>query len=138
MRKALFVLLALAMVMLPAGCGWWGMASVDLGEEFSLHLGDGVMVRGEALSIVFADVTEDSRCPTGAVCIWAGQVSCSVLLTKSGGTYTKTFIQSGLTSEPATESAMGYLFSFRVEPYPVAGQEIDTGDYRLVMTVSQQ
>ncbi len=139
MKKLLIVLLALAMVLLPtAGCDWLGQSAVELGKEFSLYLGDGAAVRGEGLSIVFADVTEDSRCPTGVVCIWAGQVSCSVLLTKSGGTYTETFTQSGLTSEPATESAMGYLFSFRVEPYPETGQEIAAGDYRLVMTVSKQ
>jgi hypothetical protein len=120
----------------PSGCGWWGGRSAAVGQEFSLGVGDRVTIRGEGLSIVFADVVEDSRCATGVVCIWEGLVRCSVLLTRGGSTYTETFIQQGLSAEPATESALGYEFAFRVTPYPQAGKEIAMKDYRMEITVT--
>jgi hypothetical protein len=137
-NKILLSLLVILLIMLPAGCGLWHGGSVAEGNEFTLGLGDRANVRGEGLSLVFADVQEDSRCATGVVCIWQGQVRCSVLLTKNGATYTETFTQSGLTSEPATESALGYLFTFRIEPYPEEGKDIAPQDYRLTIKVESQ
>ncbi len=136
MKKILLALFAMALVALSfAGCDW-GRSPVALGEEFTLSLGERAVIRGEGLSIVFADVLEDSRCPTGAVCVWQGQVRCSVLLTKSGAAYTETFTQPGLASGPATEQALGYLFTFRVEPYPEVGKDIAQKDYRLILKVT--
>ena len=135
MMKALIIVLAAVLGVLLAGCQW-NRDSVASGEEFSLSLGERANIRGEDLSIVFADVLEDSRCPTGAQCPWQGQVKCSVLLSKGGSTYTETFTQMGLTAEPATESALGYKFDFRVEPYPEVGKEIAQKDYRLIMKVT--
>ena len=135
MKKIFIALLLVAAAVLPAGCGWWGGQSAAVGEEFTLGVGDKATIRGEGLSIVFADVVEDSRCPTGVLCIWEGRVRCSVLLTRGGSTYTETFTQQGSTA-PATESALGYQFAFSVTPYPEAGKEIAMKDYRLAITVT--
>ena len=132
MKKTFIVLLIIALGVVLAGCQW-NRESAALGEEFSLSLGERENIQGEGLSIVFADILEDSRCPTGAQCVWQGQVRCSVLLTKNGSTYTETFTQMGLTADPATESALGYKFEFRVEPYPEVGKEIAQKDYRLIV-----
>jgi hypothetical protein len=135
MKKMLLALLLVAAMIAPAGCTWMDRISVDKGEEFSLSLGETVSIRGENLHILFADVIEDSRCPLGVLCIQQGRVRVDVVLTKDGSSYTKTLTQQGLDS--VTDSALGYEFTFSVEPYPQAGQEIADGDYRLVMTVSK-
>src|SRR5215510_15692192 len=45
---------------------------VDLGQEFKIKNGQEVVVRGEKLRINFVGVVDESRCPTGAVCVWEG------------------------------------------------------------------
>ena len=43
--------------------------------EVSIDLGDTVDGGSEDLRIGFLDVTEDSRCPANAVCVWAGRAN---------------------------------------------------------------
>lgn len=43
-----------------------------LGEEFDLKFGEQVVVQNQGLFIKFKAVDDDSRCPEGAMCIWAG------------------------------------------------------------------
>lgn len=43
-----------------------------IGESFEMKVGESVTIRDEQLSLQFDSVPEDSRCPPGRVCIWAG------------------------------------------------------------------
>jgi len=47
---------------------------VKLGEEFSLKIGEQVVLEGSGLSIAAQAVLEDSRCPQGSECFWEGRV----------------------------------------------------------------
>ncbi len=107
-----------------------------LGKEFSLAIGQGVSIASDKLSVKFLDVTEDSRCPKGVTCIWAGQVSCVVEVILSGNTdQIKLTAMGGSTSMSPPVS--GYAFAFNVEPYPEAGKPIAKGDYRLNLTITK-
>jgi len=48
--------------------------TVELGEEFTLRLGEVVVVRDGPTIIRFKGVREDSRCPVGSLilCVWEG------------------------------------------------------------------
>ena len=43
-----------------------------LGDSFDLKNGESVSIKNEQLNFQFVNVPEDSRCPIGALCIWAG------------------------------------------------------------------
>jgi hypothetical protein len=66
MKKGAILLLALGLVLitLPA-CGP-RPAPAALGQVFSLKLGQSAAIANEGLTLTFAAVQEDSRCPTGA------------------------------------------------------------------------
>lgn len=49
-------------------------ARVKPGEEFSLKIGEQVVLEGSNFAISFQGVLEDSRCPQGAECFWEGRV----------------------------------------------------------------
>lgn len=49
-----------------------------LDQEFALHGGQQVTIRGADLRLRFADVLEDSRCPTEVECFWTGQARIAV------------------------------------------------------------
>ena len=52
--------------------------AVVLGTEFKVRQGQQVMVKGENLSVSFDAVLEDSRCPTGVNCVWAGDAKIAI------------------------------------------------------------
>ena len=128
-------LLILAAVMLAPACAAADV-KVNPGQEFQLKVGDKVSVSGEDLAIQFVRVTQDSRCPTGATCIQAGQVDCEVYLTQEGHIYLVTLTQLGSSTQNVAEN-LGYRFVFNVLPYPELGKDNHFEDYTLVLKVTR-
>ena len=109
----------------------------DLGEEFSLSMGQSATIEGQVLRITFEDVIEDSRCPSDVTCIWAGRVSCIIKLADGSAPYRMVLTESGLTDQYTSETYREYQLAFHVRPYPEAGQSIRRDEYRLQLIVSK-
>jgi hypothetical protein len=109
----------------------------DLGQEFSLSLGQTATINGQALQITFEDVIEDSRCPSDVTCIWAGRVSCVIKLVEVSSQYRMVLTELGLTDQYTRETYREYQLAFHVIPYPEAGQSIRSDEYRLQLIVSK-
>jgi len=110
---------------------------VSLGQEFSLRIGESASIRGEELQVRFLEVTEDSRCPTGVVCIWEGRVSCLVEITYRESLHQVELTEPGLTSWPPENNFNEYKIAYHIEPYPQAGTEIAIEEYRLDLRISK-
>ena len=122
---------------LCTGCaGSDGFVKADLGQEVSLRIGQTAQIENEQLSIRFNGISGDSRCPRGVQCFWAGEVKCDVTVTYQGASSNITLTQPGIR-EPYPETYKGYLFIISVQPYPEAGKQISTAEYRLKMTVEK-
>lgn len=134
----LYLLASAAIFLLLAGCIGTDELTADLGQEFTLSIGQSARIEGESLQVSFEEVLEDSRCPTGATCIWEGRVSIAVEITDNESPYRMVLIQSGMSDQYASETYKEYQFTFKVNPYPELGTEIATGDYRLLLTVSKR
>ena len=67
----------------PQGGG--DRVSVRLGQEFKLRVGQRAAVKGERLKVRFASVANDSRCPEGVTCVWAGNAEVLVEAEAGGG-----------------------------------------------------
>ncbi len=106
------------------------------GEEFSLSVGQSVEITGEDLKITFTEVSGDSRCPSDVVCVWAGEVTCLMKIEAGGVKSDVEFVQSGGTDSYSRMDFGNYRYTFKVEPYPVSGQEISDSEYRLLLTVN--
>jgi hypothetical protein len=137
-KRSLYLVAFLVIVLTASGCG---RAPTDvqarLNEEFSLSMGQRALITGENLGIRFEEVTEDSRCPRGVTCIWAGRVTCMVEITHAGSSYRMALIEPGLSDEYTRESYEGYELAFHVTPYPEEGKKILPDEYRLLLTVSK-
>jgi hypothetical protein len=112
-------------------------AGVSLGQTATLAIGQQVSITGESLAVSFNKVISDSRCPTGVECFWAGEVSCLVDITFQGETESLVLTESGASSSPATRDFNQYRLAFSVSPYPQAGKEIPSKDYRLQITITR-
>jgi hypothetical protein len=51
---------------------------VKAGEEFTLALGESVGVESKGVLLSFDEVSEDSRCPMNARCVWEGNARIEV------------------------------------------------------------
>jgi len=111
-------------------------SNASLGNEFTLPVGGTAVISGENLTLKFVQVMADSRCATGNTCIWAGEASCLVSVTYGDKTTDIVFTQAG-GSVTEKQFLDKYTASFTVEPYPVAGKQIDKSDYKLIMTITK-
>jgi hypothetical protein len=135
-----YILMLAALLVLPwlAGCAAQpAVNEVSLDEPFLLAPGENASIEGEDLTVRFVGVISDSRCPQGAVCIWAGEVSCTLEITYGGVVNTKVLVQPGLTEPPKTDFG-DYVIAYDVQPYPQVGKQIEKGDYRLLLTISKK
>jgi hypothetical protein len=138
MKRMILLLLLCTCILLPLGCANnTSVNQVKLGEEFSLAIGQTVTIQDENLKVKFSEVIEDSRCPGGVQCIWAGRVSCLIEFIQNGTTNKTVLTQLGLTEGYATETYEVYQLRFRIEPYPQSGKKISNSDYRLLLTISK-
>jgi hypothetical protein len=110
---------------------------VSLDQEFTLSIGQTALVQAENLTIKFVDIISDSRCPQDVTCIWAGEVNCSVEITKEDHPYEMILSQPGLSDQRATQVFGGYNMMYHIEPYPKTGTQIASDEYRLIMTVEK-
>ena len=136
MRFSLLAVLLLLLLLAACG-GEAGEVKANLGQEFSLSIGQTASIQDEALKLKFLEVISDSRCPKDVTCVWQGQASCLVEITYSELLHKVTLIQPGLSEEPSQIDFNDYLIKFNLTPYPEAGKEIKKNDYRLRLVVTR-
>ena len=97
--------------------------------------GEAVLEMGKAaefphVSITPLTVTDDSRCPEGVQCIWAGTVKVNVKVVEESGNFTSV-IELGQTITSLTSE----IALVSVEPVPKVGETIEAGEYRFTFNV---
>lgn len=103
--------------------------------EIQLRIGGSSTVAANS-AVTFVEVKQDSRCPTGVTCIWEGEAVVALEVRQQD--------QAPRTESLSTHSSRGSSpNSVRVgevsvrlvglDPYPVAGAEIEPSEYLLTL-----
>jgi hypothetical protein len=130
------LLISVAALVGTAGCdNRADEISAEPGEQVELKPGQTVIIESEELKLTFVEVTADSRCPTGATCVWEGEVSLTLQITYQSESYNETLIQPGLTSEMSHDFFKEYIIEYNVLPYPELEKNIEPGEYRLQLII---
>ena len=133
-------LLATSLLLVLAACGGTrepvGPAQ-PIDTTLTLAPGQATTVAGSGgLGIRFDAVTEDSRCPMDAMCVWAGRAGVRLTVT---GTEAPAAVE--IRSDPAdarTASAGDVRIEWReLQPYPSASRPTQPADYRLTVRVTR-
>jgi len=98
-----------------------------VGDTTFVQLPVEASVMVDAVSIHFDRVTEDSRCPFGVVCVWAG--NARIELTVSDGVDAEVL---GLNTDtpPTQDDFGGYTIRLdQLDPYPLAGRPTRPNSY---------
>ena len=112
-------------------------AKVPLNKEFSLKIGQAAVINAQKVSLKFITVHDDSRCPTGVQCVWAGNAAVVVELSKNK----KKLVQATLNTsiKPNELEYKDYKIKLvGLNPYPKADQRINQKDYQAVLIVTKE
>jgi hypothetical protein len=89
----------------------------------------------DGLWIRFDAVVNDSRCPTGEQCVWAGSAEIAVTAT-AGGQSAAFHLCVG--AEPRSATHGGFTIELqRLDPHPKGSRPIPSGEYRATFTVDR-
>jgi hypothetical protein len=132
----------LAVLCLVLSCGTVVQArpnpAARLGRPFRLRVGQRTLLRSEGLRIRFVAVTEDSRCPVGVTCVWAGNAKVQIeVSTNRRDRETLTLNTAGNATLPS--EAQYQLFRVQLVnlvPRPRANRKLAPRDYTLTLLVS--
>lgn len=111
--------------------------SLDLVEE-NKHEGKKVLIKigstsnlaEEKIKIKLVEVLEDSRCPKGARCAWAGNAKIKLELTKNE----TTTVELNTTLSPQTLSYSGYdIKILSLTPYPDTSKNTNKSEYEVTL-----
>lgn len=96
-------------------------ASVEsdkFGETITLKVGESVTIQESVLTVVFKEVKEDSRCPTGTDCFWEGQAVINLAINE---TETAEVIMRAGKADLAKDTLDEVIYTLiAVTPYPDA------------------
>lgn len=88
------------------------------------------------LTIRFLDLVEDSRCPTGVQCIWAGNAKIKVSVKRGAGA-AKVF-EMDTNGENNTVSHGGYKITLKdLTPHPANNVRINRNGYVAIFSVEK-
>lgn len=107
------------------------------GESFRLRMEEEAQLRDEGITVRFAALIGDSRCPRDVTCFWAGDAEIEVLLTHGGQEAALHLHTHGGPRYPRQAAASGFTLRLEsLDPYPETSEPIEPRDYvaTLVMT----
>jgi hypothetical protein len=105
----------------------------DWQRRVSIANGGEKTISGSGIKIKFLDVLDDSRCPTGQTCIWAG--NAKIKISVYSGRRASTFeLNSNLSPQVATIGGYEIKLS-ALEPRPGKHGKPDSKRYIAVFTV---
>ena len=116
-----------------------GSVSVTLGEPFTLALDESADYAG-TLRIAFVEMLGDSRCPSDADCIIAGQVQVKVVIAVAGQPQAEVILTLGdlYPGNVQQVEVDGYSLSLQaVEPYPATTRRTQPDEYRAVFRLDE-
>ena len=127
---------AIALVALALTSHQAGAREPSLGRPFDVKAAEVATVEG--LRITFEGVSEDSRCPMGVQCVWAGDAAATFTLEKPPAAAEQRTLHTSARFEQQTDYDSFVVRLEDVKPYPRDGVEIAPRDYLATILVTRR
>ena len=135
MASAIFSLLLIFTTAWPQPVARDKEAALD--QEFEIKVGQRVSIKREGLRVTFTRVAEDSRCPEGVTCVWAG--NGKVVLKLSKARRRAATMSLNTTLDPKQDDYRGYDVKLvSLSPHPKKNVPIRKKDYVATLIVSRK
>ncbi|MEL7833580.1 hypothetical protein [Fodinibius sp. Rm-B-1B1-1] len=104
----------------------------ELGEEIKADFGKEIMISGADVAVEFVDLVEDSRCPDGVVCVWAGNAQVAIRINDEEA-------KLNAYLEPKEKVVSKYNVALiSVDPYPQTDIEIPENKYTATIRITKE
>ena len=100
--------------------------------------GKSVKPSGTEVTVSFDALVEDSRCPTGANCIWAGDAAVVISVSTPGASSGKYTLHSSSQFVHEVEHDGNRVTLLEVAPYPVAGAVHKPQEYVITLSIKRK
>ena len=110
----------------------------QLGDRFTLAVGQTAAIAATPLTVTFARVLSEGRCPANVMCIWEGTAEYVLEVRTAGATADSLRVLKLATHAAGRSAVMGQHRYETVEltPYPLDGTRTDLARYQLTLRVS--
>jgi hypothetical protein len=129
------VKILMLVVMLLAGMLTGDGAGRGRAESIELRPGQEKLLRGAGVRVKLVEIEEDSRCPQGVNCIWAGNVRVALLVRGPGRTSKGEKLNTALEPRELTLNGRTVTIS-KVSPAKIIDREIKPRSYRITLTLA--
>ncbi len=137
MRRFPVVNMAIAAVTFSM-CGPEGGTGIGpLPVEETLHVGDSIQLPGGGPVITFDLVSQDSRCPIGAMCVWEGDGAVKLTVLQMGMSAKDCTVHTTLNPKSIAVGDLDIALKDLV-PYPRTGTDIDPSKYEITLAVDSK
>ncbi len=104
--------------------------------EVKLRVAQEKTAPGTAIKIKFMKVVEDSRCPEGVNCIWAGVAKIKIQLRKTGKPAKEFELNTNQMDKSITFE--GHTIKLvALTPYPKSGTATNSAAYSAILTITK-
>ncbi len=103
----------------------------------ALHIGESITPPGSTTVVTLTDVADDSRCPTGAHCIWAGDATVTLRVQPAKGAAETVALHINRADARSATVAGLRLRLEHLDPAPQAGRAIERGAYVAAIVISR-
>jgi len=108
---------------------------VQPNRQFDLNSGQEAKVQGTPIAVRFQSVSEDSRCPSDVVCVWAGNAVVRLSITSTDASSIDALLNT--TLDPKNVTYSGYTIRLiDLKPVPKSGTKIVDADYVATIEVT--
>jgi len=117
--------------------GFWAVSCSDssvkyteavINQEFNIKVGESAVLVDQGMVIKFKFVGDDSRCPTGAVCVWEG--NATVILELKNSNLDTLTANLNTSIEPKIVNFSNLIIELKsLTPYPKLNESINPNDY---------
>src|SRR5215813_14151309 len=102
--------------------------------KVTLTVGQSVKVTGTDMTVTFEEIAEDSRCPTGTTCIWAGDATVSIAIVSGNNTPSKSTLHTNAQFAQEAQHAGVLVRLVDVSPYPTVDGPPRRESYRVSLS----
>ena len=121
----------------PGGAG--AVESARVGREFKVKVGQVVTLERGGLRLKFREVSEDSRCPVGVVCMWAGNAEVMLEVGARGAKRTLKLNTNASLQKAGEGSYRRYKIKLvELNPRPSSERKIAAGEYTATLLVVKE
>jgi hypothetical protein len=107
-----------------------------LSREFKIKYGQELRVKGQNLKVKFASVLDDSRCATGATCVWAGDAK--ILISMREGNAEESRMGLHINGTQSRKYQQYVIRLVALDPYPRTDVEIKPSDYVATLLIKKE